>query len=156
LALPAKSSTPLHSAAAAGKRRADGVHPRARGKSLADNIRVVGINPGPVGTDRHVTLLKTRAKNQFGDENATRSSRKAMPLGRARNAREIGDLDGLSGLGSIGTRPGVIYTVDGGIRGVVTRGPHTRPHPEDAKRVSKDGPQAHENKSKGISGLSLA
>jgi short-subunit dehydrogenase len=27
------------------------------GKSLADNIRVVGINPGPVGTDRHVTLL---------------------------------------------------------------------------------------------------
>src|SRR6201986_946416 len=39
------------------------------GKSLADNIRVVGINPGPVGTDRHVTLLKTRAKNQFGDEN---------------------------------------------------------------------------------------
>ena len=32
-------------------------------KSLADNIRVVGINPGPVGTDRHVTLLKTRAKN---------------------------------------------------------------------------------------------
>ena len=32
------------------------------GKSLADNIRVVGINPGPVGTDRHVTLLKTRAK----------------------------------------------------------------------------------------------
>src|SRR5206468_1040573 len=36
------------------------------GKSLADNIRVVGINPGPVGTDRHVTLLKTRAKNQFG------------------------------------------------------------------------------------------
>ena len=33
------------------------------GKSLADNIRVVGINPGPVGTDRHVTLLKTRAKD---------------------------------------------------------------------------------------------
>ena len=31
-------------------------------KSLADNIRVVGINPGPVGTDRHVTLLKTRCK----------------------------------------------------------------------------------------------
>jgi len=28
------------------------------GKSLADNIRVVGINPGPVGTDRHVTLAE--------------------------------------------------------------------------------------------------
>src|SRR5689334_24595176 len=33
-------------------------------KSLADNIRVVGINPGPVGTDRHVTLLKTRARQR--------------------------------------------------------------------------------------------
>src|ERR1700755_554489 len=38
------------------------------GKSMHDNIRVVGINPGPVGTDRHVTLLKTRAQHQFGDE----------------------------------------------------------------------------------------
>jgi len=51
------------------QRRADGVYPRARRQRASpDNIRVVGINPGPVGTDRHVTLLKTRARNQFGDE----------------------------------------------------------------------------------------
>ena len=62
------------------------------GKSLADNIRVVGINPGPVGTDRHVTLLKTRAKNQFGDENRYKEFQKGMPLGRPAHAREIGDL----------------------------------------------------------------
>ena len=62
------------------------------GKSLADNIRVVGINPGPVGTDRHVTLLKTRAKNQFGDENRYKEFQKNMPLGRPAHAREIGDL----------------------------------------------------------------
>ncbi len=37
------------------------------GKSLADNIRVVGINPGPVVTDRHVTLLKTRARHAVGE-----------------------------------------------------------------------------------------
>src|SRR6202012_1484157 len=61
------------------------------GKSLADNIRVVGINPGPVGTDRHVTLLKTRAKNQFGDENRYTEFQKGLPLGRPAHAREIGD-----------------------------------------------------------------
>ena len=33
------------------------------GKSLADNIRVVGINPGPVGTDRHVTLAENPRQN---------------------------------------------------------------------------------------------
>ena len=44
------------------------------GKSLAENIRVVGINSGPARTDRHVTLLKTRAKHQFGDETARRNS----------------------------------------------------------------------------------
>src|SRR5581483_5905223 len=49
------------------------------GKSLADNIRVVGINPGPVGTDRHVTLLKTRAKHQFGDENRYKEFQKGLP-----------------------------------------------------------------------------
>src|SRR5882757_7913026 len=62
------------------------------GKSLHDNIRVVGINPGPVGTDRHVTLLKTRAKNQFGDENRYKEFQKGLPLGRPAHAREIGDL----------------------------------------------------------------
>src|SRR6266705_5428197 len=57
-------------------------------KSLADNVRVIGISPGPVGTDRHVTLLKTRAKHQFGDEsrNFRRVFRSAVPRMRAKSA----------------------------------------------------------------------
>jgi NAD(P)-dependent dehydrogenase (short-subunit alcohol dehydrogenase family) len=62
------------------------------GKSLADNIRVVGINPGPVGTERHVARMKFRAKDQFGDENRYKEFQKNMPLGRPAHAREIGDL----------------------------------------------------------------
>ena len=84
------------------------------GKSLADNIRVVGINPGPVGTDRHVTLLKTRAKNQFGDENRYKEFQKGMPLGRPAHAREIGDLMAFLASDRSGYTSGVIYTVDGG------------------------------------------
>ena len=85
------------------------------GKSLADNIRVVGINPGPVGTDRHVTLLKTRAKNQFGDENRYKEFQKGLPLGRPAHAREIGDLMAFLASDRAGYTSGVIYTVDGGI-----------------------------------------
>ncbi len=66
------------------------------GKSLKDNIRVVGINPGPVGTDRHVTLMKTRAKNQFGDENRYKRIAERLaarpPRARPRDRRP----DGLS------------------------------------------------------------
>ena len=84
-------------------------------KSLADNIRVVGINPGPVGTDRHVTLLKTRAKNQFGDENRYREFQTGLPLGRPAHAREIGDLMAFLASDRSAYTSGVIFTVDGGI-----------------------------------------
>ena len=85
------------------------------GRSLADNIRVVGINPGPVGTDRHVTLLKTRARHQFGDETRYKEFQKGLPLGRPAHAREIGDLMAFLASGRSGYTSGVIYTVDGGI-----------------------------------------
>ena len=84
-------------------------------KSLADNIRVVGINPGPVGTDRHVTLLKTRARTQFGDESRYKEFQKGLPLGRPAHAREIGDLMAFLASDRSGYTSGVIFTVDGGI-----------------------------------------
>jgi NAD(P)-dependent dehydrogenase (short-subunit alcohol dehydrogenase family) len=85
------------------------------GKSLADNIRVVGINPGPVGTDRHVTLMKTRARHQFGDENRYRELQQGLPRGRPAHAREIGDLMAFLASDRSGYTSGVIFTVDGGI-----------------------------------------
>ncbi|MGJ4953611.1 SDR family oxidoreductase [Bradyrhizobium sp. HKCCYLS20291] len=84
-------------------------------RSLADNIRVVGINPGPVGTDRHVTLLKTRAKQQFGDESRYTEFQKGLPLGRPAHPREIADLMAFLASDRAGYTSGVIYTVDGGI-----------------------------------------
>jgi NAD(P)-dependent dehydrogenase (short-subunit alcohol dehydrogenase family) len=85
------------------------------GKSLADNIRVVGINPGPVGTDRFVTLMKTRAKHQFGDESRYKEFQQGLPLGRPAHPREIADLMAFLASDRAGYTSGVIYTVDGGI-----------------------------------------
>ena len=84
------------------------------GKSLKDNIRVVGINPGPVGTDRHVTLMKTRAAQQLGDENRYRELQQGLPLNRPAHPREIGDLMAFLASDRSGYTSGVIFTVDGG------------------------------------------
>ena len=85
------------------------------GKSLADNIRVVGINPGPVGTDRHVTLMKTRARDQLGDENRYRELQAGLPLKRPAHSREIADLMADLASDRSGYTTGVIFTVDGGL-----------------------------------------
>jgi len=85
------------------------------GKSLKDNIRVVGINPGPVETERHVTLMKTRARTLFGDENRFRELQSGLPLGRAAHPREIADLMTFLASDRAGYTSGVIYTVDGGL-----------------------------------------
>ena len=85
------------------------------GKSLKDNIRVVGINPGPVETERHITLMKTRAKAQFGDESRFRELQSGLPLGRAAHPQEIADLMTFLASDRAGYTSGVIYTVDGGL-----------------------------------------
>jgi enoyl-[acyl-carrier-protein] reductase (NADH) len=48
--------------------------------------------------------MKTRAKNQFGDENRYKEFQKGMPLGRPAHAREIGDLMAFLASDRSGTR----------------------------------------------------
>ncbi|QUS38416.1 SDR family oxidoreductase [Tardiphaga alba] len=84
------------------------------GKSLKDNIRVVGINPGPVATDRYLTRMQAQAKAQLGDESRYRELEKNLPLGRAAKPREIADLMAFLASDRAGYTSGVIYTVDGG------------------------------------------
>jgi NAD(P)-dependent dehydrogenase (short-subunit alcohol dehydrogenase family) len=84
------------------------------GKSLKDNIRVVGINPGPVETERYVTRMQAQAKAQLGDERRYPELEKNLPLGRAAKPREIADLMAFLASERAGYTSGAIYTVDGG------------------------------------------
>ena len=84
-------------------------------KSLADNIRVVGINPGPVQTDRIVTLMKTRAKNILGDEARYGELMARLPRGRPAKPREIADMMVFLASERSAYTTGVIVTIDGGI-----------------------------------------
>lgn len=85
------------------------------GRSLDDGIRVVGINPGPVDTDRIYKLLKRRAKDWYGDENRWPELQARYPLGRPAKVREIADLMAFLASDRSGYTSGAIFTVDGGI-----------------------------------------
>jgi NAD(P)-dependent dehydrogenase (short-subunit alcohol dehydrogenase family) len=83
------------------------------GRSLHHGVRVVGINPGPVQTDRIVSLMKTRAKTQFGDENRYGELMTNFPQGRAAKPREIADMMAFLASDRSGYTSGVIVTIDG-------------------------------------------
>jgi NAD(P)-dependent dehydrogenase (short-subunit alcohol dehydrogenase family) len=85
------------------------------GRSLKDNIRVVGINPGPVETDRMTGRLKEVAKRQLGDEKRYRELVKDYPLERAAKPREIADMMAFLASDRSGYTTGVIMTIDGGL-----------------------------------------
>ena len=85
------------------------------GRSLDDNIRVVGVNPGPVETERIYKLLKNRAKSELGDENRYRELMTRYPLGRPAHLQEITGLVLFLASHYSGYISGTIITVDGGI-----------------------------------------
>lgn len=85
------------------------------GQSLDDNIRVVGVNPGPVDTGRIYNMLRKRAKDLFGDESRHVELVKRYPLGRPAHVREVTDLILFLASDRASYVSGTIVTVDGGI-----------------------------------------
>ncbi|GGB42748.1 short-chain dehydrogenase [Tistrella bauzanensis] len=85
------------------------------GVSLDYGIRVLGVNPGPVETDRMVRLMKRRAVDMFGDEGRWRELFDRYPGGRPATAEEVADLMVFLASPRAGYVSGTIVTIDGGI-----------------------------------------
>ena len=85
------------------------------GVSLDDGIRVVGVNPGPVATDRMVKLMKRRALDMFGDESRWEDLFEHYPAGRPATPEEVADLMVFLASPRAGYVTGTIVTIDGGI-----------------------------------------
>lgn len=85
------------------------------GASLKDHIRVVGLNPGPVATDRVLALTRRQALARFGDESRYREIMAGFPLGRPARPREIADMMAFLASDRSGYTSGVIVTIDGGL-----------------------------------------
>jgi NAD(P)-dependent dehydrogenase (short-subunit alcohol dehydrogenase family) len=84
------------------------------GAAPRDNLRVVGINPGPVMTERLVTLMKTRAETQFGDPEKWTELMKPLAFGRAAKSAEIGQMAAFLASDRSAYTTGTIVTIDGG------------------------------------------
>lgn len=85
------------------------------GRSLGDKVRVMGVNPGPVDTDRIRNLLKKRAGARFGDPARYKELMNKYPLGRAASVREIADMFVFLASPRSGYSSGAVVTIDGGI-----------------------------------------
>ncbi|MGE0733702.1 MAG: short-chain dehydrogenase/reductase [Alphaproteobacteria bacterium] len=84
------------------------------GDSPVDGIRVVGINPGPIETERLVTLMKKSAQEKFGDAGRWRDMVKPLPFGRAGTVDEIAAMATFLASDKSGYTSGTIVTIDGG------------------------------------------
>ena len=84
------------------------------GTAPRDGLRVIGINPGPVMTDRLVTLMRTRAQTQFGDAERWTEYMKPLAFGRAAKPEEIGWMAAFLASDLSAYTTGSIITIDGG------------------------------------------
>jgi NAD(P)-dependent dehydrogenase (short-subunit alcohol dehydrogenase family) len=84
------------------------------GAAAANGVRVFGINPAATRTDRMMTLARTNAKTQFGDEERWAETLTGLPFGRAIEPREIADLAAFLASPRGGYVSGTVVDVDGG------------------------------------------
>lgn len=85
------------------------------GASLNDGVRVVGINPGPVATDRMLKIMKRKSIDMLGDEARWEELFDKYPGKRPATSEEVADLVSFMASPRAGYITGTIVTIDGGI-----------------------------------------
>ncbi|HXZ51529.1 MAG TPA: short-chain dehydrogenase/reductase [Burkholderiales bacterium] len=84
------------------------------GAAPADGIRVLGINPGPVATDRLTSLYKQRAETLLGDAARYQELFSGMSFGRPATPQEIAWAAAFLVSARSAYTSGCILTIDGG------------------------------------------
>ncbi len=84
------------------------------GTSPEFGVRVVGVNPGPVMTDRVEVLGRRRAATLYGDEKRWRETFAQMPFGRPATCDEI-SASVVFLASDLSYTSGTIVTIDGGL-----------------------------------------
>jgi NAD(P)-dependent dehydrogenase (short-subunit alcohol dehydrogenase family) len=84
------------------------------GAAPRDGLRVVGINPGPVMTERLMTLMRTRAETRFGDAERWSELMTGYAFGRAAKPEEIAWMVAFLASDRSGYTTGSLVTIDGG------------------------------------------
>ena len=84
------------------------------GEGAKHGVRVVGINPGPILTERLELFLKQRAREAGGAHSAEEIMRRITPLGRPGRAEEVADLILFLASARAAFIHGANITIDGG------------------------------------------
>jgi NAD(P)-dependent dehydrogenase (short-subunit alcohol dehydrogenase family) len=88
---------------------------RALGSESVDHgVRVVGINPGPIETDRMGTQAKIAADMKWGDESRWRETTKGLPGDRAGTVEEMGWVAAFLASARASWLSGTVIMADGG------------------------------------------
>lgn len=77
-------------------------------------VRVLGINPGPVATDRQVTHLRARAQSELEDAERWRDLTTRFPFGRLATPEEVADVVLFLASDRASYMSGTVITIDGG------------------------------------------
>jgi NAD(P)-dependent dehydrogenase (short-subunit alcohol dehydrogenase family) len=85
------------------------------GASAADGIRVIGVSPGPVATDRLLKLYKQMAVTKFGDESRYQELFQGMAFNRPATSEEIAWTVAFSASERSSYTTGIYITIDGGL-----------------------------------------
>ena len=84
-------------------------------QSHRDGIRVVGINPGPVETERLVTLMRKKSAARTGNADDWERLKEPLPFARAATPQEIAAMVAMLASDRSAYTSGTIVTIDGGI-----------------------------------------
>ncbi len=82
--------------------------------SAEDGIRVVGVNPGPIATERHEMIFRRRAASTLGDADRWQELLARLPFGRAGRPEEVGATVAFLASEMSGYTSGEVVTIDGG------------------------------------------
>ena len=85
------------------------------GRSLNHGIRIIGVNPGPVATDRMLKIMKRKAIDMLGDQARWKELYDRYPGKRPATVKEVADLCAFLASPLAGYITGTIVTIDGGI-----------------------------------------